>query len=209
MSLSPRARIREAWERFLLYLPFALMGVLALGTYWLVRSTPVPASPAPRQAERHEPDYYMEGFSVRTFDAAGSIRSEVLGSSARHYPDTPWLEIDAIRIRSFDTRGRLTTASADRGLSTEDGSEVKLLGHASVVREAQSAASAASSPRLEYRGEFLHAFITTERVVSDQPVELLHGQDRFTADRLDYDQATRVLQLQGRVRGTLVPGRQP
>jgi lipopolysaccharide export system protein LptC len=58
---------------------------------------------------------------------------------------------------------------------------------------------------MEYRGEFLHAFLTTEKVKSHKPVELLRGQDRFTADSLDFDNVDQILQLQGRVRGTLVP----
>jgi hypothetical protein len=34
----------DVWDRFLLYFPLVSMGLLALGTYWLVRSTPVPPS---------------------------------------------------------------------------------------------------------------------------------------------------------------------
>jgi hypothetical protein len=33
----------------------------------------------------------------------------------------------------------------------------------------------------------------------------LRGTDQFTADRLDYDNLDRVMQMQGRVRGTLAP----
>jgi lipopolysaccharide export system protein LptC len=46
----------------------------------------------------------------------------------------------------------------------------------------------------------------TEQVKSHKPVELLRGNDRFTADSLDFDNVDQVLQLHGRVRGTLVPG---
>jgi lipopolysaccharide export system protein LptC len=90
-------------------------------------------------------------------------------------------------------------------LTNEDGSEVQLIGNALVVREADAAAGAKAIPRMEYRGEFLHAFLTTEKVKSHKPVELLRGQDRFTADSLDFDNVDQILQLQGRVRGTLVP----
>lgn len=203
------ALLREAWERSMLYLPIACMGVLALGTYWLVQSTPEAEPSAPVSAQRHSPDYFMDAFSVRSFDAEGRLRSEVSGHSARHYPDTQWLEIDSIRIRSFDAQGRLTTASAERGLTNENGSEVQLMGTARVVREANPAqpgqAAQAATPRMEYRGEFLHAFLQTERVTSHLPVELLRGNDRFTADRLEFDNVAQTLSLQGRVRGTLVP----
>lgn len=196
---------KNIWERFLLYLPLAVMGLLALGTYWLVRVTPEAAGPVSERAASHEPDYFMQGFSVRTFDATGRIRTEVFGDKARHYPDTLWMEIDGIRIRSFDTQGRVTTATANRGLTNEDNSEVQLLGNAVVVREAEVSKRANAAPRMEYRGEFLHAFMTTEKVKSHKPVELLRGEDRFTAESLDFDNVEQVLELHGRVRGTLVP----
>ena len=202
---SAQTLAREAWDRFLLYLPLFCMAVLALGTYWMVRSAPPAATPSAPRVLRHEPDYFMDGFAVKTFDAGGQLRSEVMGDKVRHYPDTHWLEIEGIHIRSFDAKGTLTTASADRGLTNEDGSEVQLLGNALVVREAMAAKGEKPAPRMQFRGEFLHAFMKTERLKSHQPAELQRGQDRFTADTLDFDNVAQVLKLEGRVHGTLVP----
>jgi lipopolysaccharide export system protein LptC len=200
-----RALLRDAWDRFLLYLPLACMGVLALGSYWMVRSTASNTEVAAAQTQRQGPDYFMEGFAVRTFDSKGRIRSEVMGNKAQHFPGAQWLEIDAIKIRSFDDKGRLTTASALRGLTNEDGSEVQLLGSAVIIRDGDTPNQRTVNPRLEYRGEFLHAFLDTERIRSHKPVELFRGKDRFTADTLEFDNLTQVITLQGRVRGTLVP----
>lgn len=202
---SARALFREAADRFLLYLPLACMALLALGTYWMVRTSPPPQVPAAARVQGHEPDYFMHGFAVSTYDANGRLRSEVRGERVRHYPDTKWLEIDAIRIRSFDESGRLTTASAQRGITNEDGSEVQLIGSAQVVRESSAEPGQPPLPRAEYRSEFLHAFMDSERVKSHKPVELVRGKDRFTADAMDFDNAEQVLELRGRVRGTLVP----
>jgi lipopolysaccharide export system protein LptC len=192
----------------MLYLPVLVMGVLALGTYWLVRNTPAPQPVIPERERGHEPDYFMESFQVKTFGPNGKLKSEVSGSIARHYPDTRWLDIDAIRIRSFDEQGRLTTASARRGLANEDGTEVQLLGNAVVVREPlPDAASRNAQPRTEYRGEFLHAFIDTEQLESHKPVEIRRGNDVFTANRMEFDNVQRSIQLTGRVRGTLMPSK--
>ena len=202
------ALARELGDRFLLYLPLACMALLALGSYWVVRSTPAPATAAAPREQRHVPDYFMDGFVVKTFDANGRLRSEVLGDKVRHYPDTLWMEIDGIRIRSFDAQGHLTTASADRGLTNEDGSEVQLMGRALVVRESVAKKGEKAVPGMEYRSEFLHAFMNTERLKSHVPVELRRGRDRFTANAMDFDNAEQVLKLDGRVRGTLVPAPQ-
>jgi lipopolysaccharide export system protein LptC len=198
--------VRVAWERLSLYLPVILMGLLALGTYWLVRSTPLLLPPEQALPLRHEPDYFMRKFSVKTFDGAGRLKSEVLGKDARHYPDTDTLEIELVRIRSFNEAGGLTTASAQKALTNGDASEVQLFGNAQVVRDAMTNEMGRPQPRLEFRGEYLHVFMATERVQSDKSVELIRGKDRFTADAMEFDNLGRVMQLKGRVRGTLVPG---
>lgn len=198
-------RLRDVWERFLLYLPLILMVGLALATYWLVRTTPAQPGPEPQRAQGHDPDYFMEGFSLKTFDATGRIRSEIIGERARHFPDTKGLEIEGIRLRHMDENGRLTVATAHRGLTNEDASEVQLVGNAVVVREASPGPKDAQSQRLEYRGEYLHAHMNTQVVRSHKPIELFRGRDRLSADSLEYDTAERLLLLNGRVKGTLYP----
>lgn len=196
--------LQVVWERASLYLPVILMGVLALGTYWLVRSTPL-LLPEQEQPVRHEPDYFMRKFLVKTFDEAGRLKNEVTGTDARHYPDTDTLEVDLVRIRSFDEEGQLTTASANRALTNSDASEVQLFGNALVVREPMLDKVGRTQPRMEFRSEFLHAFMETERVQSNKPVQLIRGRDHFIADSMDFDNRARVMQLKGRVKGTLAP----
>ena len=199
------AMVWGAWDQLSIYLPIILMGVMALGTYWLARNTPGFSLPDTPRPARHDPDYTMRVFSVKTFDATGRLKSEVFGTEARHYPDTDTLEIDKPRIRSYNERGELTVATAIRALSNADGSEVQLLGDAVVTRAPVRGPDGRPTPLLEFRGEFLHAFLNTERVKSHKPVVLVRGSDRFTGDRMDFDNVTRVMDLSGRVHGLLVP----
>jgi len=195
----------RAWDRAALYLPMLLMGVLALGAYWLVENTPAPQAVADARPARSEPDYYMQDFAVRSFLDSGQLRSEVFGERARHYPDSDTLEIDQVRIRSFDDQRRLTTATANRALSNADASEVQLFGNAVVVRDATTAANGERTPRMEFRGEHLHAYMDEDRVRSDRPVQITRGDDRFTADTMAYDDQQGVMDMRGRVRGVLAP----
>jgi lipopolysaccharide export system protein LptC len=196
---------KEAWDRFLLYVPVVVMAALALGSYWLVRTAPEVAVAERVRPVSHEPDYFIEGFTIKNFDGTGRIRTEVAGSKANHYPDTQTLEIDKVHIRALDESGRVTTASAQQAISNKDASEVQLIGNAVVVRQSADPTDQ-RTPRLEYRGEFLHLFTDTEIVKSHKPVELLRGRDRFSADQLEFDNVAQVLVLNGRVKGTLVPG---
>ena len=199
--------LRQGWDQLSLYLPVMLMGLLALGTWWLVRNAPAPLLPTTERAPTHQPDYVMKGFAVKSFDGTGRLQSEVKGAVGRHYPDTDTLEIDQVHMRSTTPQGRVTVATANRALSNADGTEVQLHGNAIVVREAMQPTRGAAQPRLEFRGNFLHAWPQLERVRSDQPVTLTRGNNRFTADSMEYDNLEQVLQLRGRVRGEFAPVR--
>ena len=193
------------WDSVSIYLPLVMMGALALGTYWLVRNTPIFSPPAAATEAKHESDYFMRNFTVKNFDERGQLKSEVTGIEGRHYPDSDTLEIDQGRIRSVNSEGRLTTSTANRVLSNGDGSELQLIGNALVVRESVKNALGQDIPRTEFRGEFLHAFMNDERVRSHKPVLLTRGKDHFTGDTLVYDNLTGVADLKGRVKGVLTP----
>ena len=204
---APRAArpARPSWpvrlvEQASSFLPLLLMALLALGTWWLVKNTP--SADVAREAAplRHEPDYTMSNFIVRRFAPDGAMRAQIEGDMMRHYPDTDTLEIDNVRLRAVAPDQRVTLASARRALANGDGSEVQLLGNAHVVREALGGEEA-----IEFRGEFLHAFLDTERVRSHLPVTVVRGGAEVHADAMDYDNLERVVQLKGRVTATFPP----
>ena len=198
-------RLRGAWDRSAMYMPVLLMGLLALGTYWLARNNPSFSSPGAVKEARHEVDYFMRNFSVRTFDASGRLKSEVFGDSGRHFADTDILEIDQARIRSIRPDGLVTVATGNRAYTNGDGSEVQLVGNARVVREAARDASGKIVPRLEFRGEFLHIFSNEERLTSDKPVTITRGADSFSADSMRYTHLDRMADLQGHVKIRMAP----
>jgi len=191
-------------DRFVLALPLLMVAMLALGSYWMLRSAPgVDSGELPRPPD-DTPDYAIQGFTVHKFDANGRLSALLQGSSAQRLPDTPWVEVEKFTFRSTDAQGQLKLASADQGLSNQDNNEFKLSGHALMVREAHPAGD---YPRLEIHGNFLHVWMEPEKVESDQPVQLVHGKHRIRADRLHYDGTTRTLQLDGRVQAILVDER--
>lgn len=198
-------RVLHLWDRVAIYAPLVMMGALALATYWLVRNTPVAPVPETTKEVRHEIDYFLHKFTVKTFDEQGQLKSELYGVEGRHYADTDILEIDDVRIRSVSVKGRVSNATANKGYVNGDGSEVQLAGDALVVREAGKDLDGKEAPRMEFRGEFLHAFLNDERVQSHKPVLLIRGQDQFTGDTFDYNNLDQVANLKGRVRGILVP----
>lgn len=206
MPLSLLMRMRRLWDRLAVYLPLALMGLMAMTTYWLVRNTPTLSEPELQAAPRHVPDYFMQHFSVKVFGQDGRLKSEMVGIEGRHYPDTDTLEIDQPRIRILAADGRVTTATARRGLVNADGSEAQLFEQAVIVREAMTDAQGVTQPRSELQSEFLHLFANTEQVRSHLPVVLMRGAgDKFTANGMNYDNLDRTMRLNGHVHGILQP----
>ena len=193
------------WDRTAMYMPLLMMAALALGTYWLVRNTPTFSAPEAVREVGHEIDYFMQNFTIKTFDEGGKLKSEIAGAEARHFADTDILEIDQARIHSININSQLTTATANRAYSNGDGSEVQLTGNARIVREASRDSQGKEAPRLEFRGEFLHAFLNEERVQSHLPVVLIRGADQFTGNVFSYNNLDQVAVLTGRVRGVLMP----
>jgi lipopolysaccharide export system protein LptC len=189
-------RLRDALSA---YLPLLLMALLALVTWWLVKNSPQPPAAVGERPVSSTPDYTMTAFSVDRFDAAGRLKLRIEGDRMRHYPATDRMEIDGVQIRAIAPDGRVTLARAARAIGNGDGSEVQLVGGAEVTSE-----DANGAPLL-MRGEFLHAFLVTERVKSHLPVVVQTAGTEMRAAAMEYDHAARRFDLQGPMRAVMAP----
>ena len=107
--------IRRSLDRLALYLPGIVMAIFALGSWWLVRSLPSVLNEAPAKSVRLEPDYYLEQFSVKSFDKEGRMVREIMGHRAKHHPDTDTLEINNVTLRGQNSDGqRVDVFTANR-----------------------------------------------------------------------------------------------
>jgi lipopolysaccharide export system protein LptC len=107
-----------------------------------------------------------------------------------------------VRIHALGDDGRVTEATARRALSNGDASQVQLLGGAHVISQQGSGV-----PPIEFEGEFLEAFLRTERVRSTLPVLVRQGGSVVQAQGLDYDNLSQTGQLRGRVHAQFAPAR--
>lgn len=174
------------------YLPLLLMALLALATWWLVRNTPVPEGPRAEAPVSSDPDYTMQRFLLQRFGADGRLRLQVEGEVLYHYPDTDRIEIDDVRARAIDEDGSLTQATARHAVANGDGTELRLVGGAQVTHT-----PADGTAPLEFRGEFLHAFLETRQLRSHLPVTLVQGRSQIRAAGLEVDYRARTAHLAG------------
>jgi lipopolysaccharide export system protein LptC len=200
------ALLRNAFDRLALYLPALIMGLFALGSWWLVRSIPDLHTHLPAKTVSKEPDYYLYGFSLKSFDAAGRQTRELKGAQARHYPEFDVLEIETVQLHAVSPEGERLVARAEhaqvQGEGTHKDAEITLTGNAHVVRDTLQ-----GGLKTELRGEKITAFSQSHRVISDQPVELIRGKDVFTANGMALDVKTGEYQLTGRVKGVIMPSK--
>jgi lipopolysaccharide export system protein LptC len=197
-------RLRRTLDRLTIYLPLFLFAILALGSWWLVRSVPELSPPGIDPLLRQDPDFRLDQFTVKSFDASGRMTREISGQSATHFPATQSLHIEGVRFLAENETGIRLTAQAKKGISREVEQQVTLIGDAIAVRQAD-----AQSPRVELRGETLTAWLEEERLVSDQPVRITRGSDVFSAQTMNFDTRSGQYELQGRVRAVLLPRKSP
>ncbi len=182
------------------YLPLLLMALLALGSWWLVKNTPLFEDGRAAAPLRHTPDYTMTDFLVQRFAPDGAKTTQLEGDLMRHYPDTETIEIDNPRLQSIAKDGRVTVATGRSALSNKDGSEVVLKGDAHLTR-----AATASELAIEFRSEFLHYVQATEQVTTPLPVILTQGTTEIHADAMVYDNLARRADFTGKIRAVLAP----
>jgi lipopolysaccharide export system protein LptC len=202
-ALRPRLRWHlRLRDGLVSYLPLLLMGLLALGSWWLVKNVPPPLKPRVDAPLRSDPDYTMSRFVLERFEPTGRLKVRIEGEQMRHYPDTDRIEIDQLELRAFAPDGRVTLARARRALSNGDGSELQLMGQARV-----DSVDANGVP-LVVASEFLHVFTVTERLRTHLPVTVQRAGAEMRAAGMDYAHATGLLQMQGPQRAVF-PARVP
>ena len=193
------SQLRQAlWS----YLPLLLMALLAASTGWLVKHTPQPPGAVVSGPPSQAPDYTMTRFSISRFAPDGREVLRIAGDVLRHFPATDQLEIEGVTIHAVAPDGRITDASARRALANGDASEVQLLGGAHVTSQIDA------NDRLQVQSEFLHAFLSFQRLRSHLPVQVHRAGSDARAAGLEYDHPARRLTLLGPVRATLQPGRE-
>jgi lipopolysaccharide export system protein LptC len=180
-------------------LPLLLMGLLALGTWWLVKNSPRPLAPREAAAPRAEPDYAMQEFLVRRFDAQGEQKVRVQGREMRHYESPERVEIDQARVLVRATDGREALLTARRAVSDPRGERVQLLGEAVVTSRA------ADGQPLRIASESLELDGPRQRLSSRQAVQVESGASTMRAAGMDYDHLRRHLALAGPIRAVYMP----
>ena len=193
-----RRRLRP-WDLLNSWLPLLLMGILALGTWWLVRQAPPPLESRAERAPREEPDYVMQRITLQRYTAEGRLRLQIEGRELRHLPVSDRIEIDDATVRAYAPDGRETVGTARQLVSDARGADVLLSGGARVI------GSTAQGLPAQIEGEALRVHPQEDRVRSDLPVRIRIGNDAVEAAGVDYNQRSGQVEFSGPMRAELAP----
>jgi lipopolysaccharide export system protein LptC len=190
-------RLRQALQN---YLPLLVMVALALASWWLLRTAPKGPEAARPARAGNGPDYQLERFQIRRYDAQGRLAARIEGEKLRHYPDTDEHRIESVRLWLHGADGRLTEATARQGVVNGAQTDVRLMGDVQVVSQ-----DAQGGEPLQLNGQQLHVQVPERQLSTDQPVRVQQGRSAFQAQAMTLDEPSRRLELRGHVRAEMQP----
>ncbi len=185
------------------FLPIFLMGLLTLGTYWMVQLSNPDSDNA--QPKRHIPDYIMDQIVVTTLGPDGATRYRVVGDKLTHYEDDATSEIDFPIARRFNADKPATTVRSDKGFLDGDLTVIDLVGNATLTRPAQPAtATQAGSARMFMSSSRFTILMNEDIVKTNQPVILEQGLSVMSSkEGAIFDNVNQKLVMIGQVKGRI------
>jgi len=174
--------------------PLALMGALALTTFYLERT--VREDDPQSTLRRHDPDYLITNFAATTYNKDGLAESMLAAARMIHYPDDDSTDLVEPRLIQTKPDAARVTVRADRGALSRDGEEIFLYDDVVLTREARE-----PRPEARMKTSFLHVVRDRSLALTDRDV-LIEEDDRSLAGRgMEYNYDTGLLVLRERVRG--------
>lgn len=175
--------------------PLLLVGVLAGLTFWLQRITE-PQSADRSGRDRHDPDFIVDTFTVRRFNAEGALQHTLAATRMLHYPNDDTTMVVAPRVTFHSTPPSQLTA--EQALVSKDAQSVRLERNVRLSRgaEAGGLSTEITTTRLDIVPDL-------ETASTDTPVTITQGRSVVTGSGLTADNKTQQTTLFGPVRGTI------
>lgn len=174
--------------------PVAIVAVFAALTFWLERAT--------HQEERrdgknrHDADYFVDNFTLRRFNAEGTLQHTLTAAKMVHFPDDESTEVTAPHLTYHRTPPQYV--SSKTAWLDKDGKHVRLDGNVRILRE-----SVDRRPPTEIRTSVLHAVPDDEVAHTDAPVQIVQGLTVLNGTGLESNNKTQISTLFGPTNGII------
>lgn len=181
--------------------PVAVLALLAGLTFWLDQANRDEGDGG-RSKLRHDPDYWVDEFTVRRYGLDGTVRHALTAKRMEHFPDDDTTEIAQPRlIREHE--GRPTTMTARTARLDGKGQHVRLIDDVRLV-SAGDMASGKGAVESVITTSVLDVMPDEGYAYTRAPVAIVQGQSIIEgAGGLEINDKTRIAVISGPVRGTI------
>jgi lipopolysaccharide export system protein LptC len=183
--------------------PLLLAGMLAALTFWLDRFAQGPVRDLIGPS-RHDPDYIVETLTGVRMGESGVASYSLSAAKMVHYSDDDTTLLTSPKFVSYGSSKVTVTITSSEGVVSGKGDHVYFQDDVRVTRAAHAGAS-----EFVMRTSFLHVVPDHHLAMTDRSVTLSDDANTVTAVGLEMNNATRVIKLLSKVRGTYDPGSSP
>ena len=183
-----------------LWLPLAMLVLLAGLSFWIERSVQISLNNGP--GTQRDPEGIMENFEALRTDEAGRPHYRLNARKLKHYSGSKRTEMESPRFVLIDARNGEINAVARQATSSPDGKEMELRGDVTVVRGAH-----AGRPPLSLKTAHMIVFPERNLMRAPGPVDLEDPTLNARAGAMELDATQRVIRLTGRVKARYISGK--
>lgn len=196
-------RLKKGWYLISGYFPVIFMLIFAMITYWLLQVTPRSDSEKRAEKSAHSVDYFMRQFEVTNYEKNGIIKSYIVGAYAEHFPDTDTIVIKNPKIytqkKESLNNAQKTQGSAKEATSNADATLLELRGDVHLIKEEWK--NKESTPVvMKLMSEHLIINSDTEKIISPEFIQIEKGEQKISANSMEYDNVHSHLLMLGNVR---------
>jgi len=183
-----------------LWLPLAILLLLAALSFWIERSVQVTANGS--QAAQTDPEGIMENFDALRTDPEGNPHYRLSAKRLRHYSSSKRTELESPRFVQLDAKTGEVSAAARQATVSSDGNEVVLHEGVVVERAARPGQSA-----MTLRTAQLQVYPERDLLRAPGAVDIRDDTLVLRAGAMEYDARLRVIKLTGRVQARYISGK--
>ena len=183
-----------------LWLPMAILLLLAALSFWIERSVQVTANGS--QAAKTDPEGIMENFDALRTDPEGKPHYRLSAKRLKHYSGSKLTELELPRFVQLDAESGEVSAAARQATVSSDGNEVDLRDGVVVERAARPGQSA-----MTLRTAQLLVYPERDLLRAPGAVDIRDDTLVLRAGAMEYDARLRVIKLTGRVQARYISGK--
>jgi lipopolysaccharide export system protein LptC len=184
-----------------LWLPLAILLLLAGLSFWIERSVQLAPNGSPA-AKSSDPEGIMENFDALRTDPNGRPHYRLSATKLKHYTGSKLTELEAPHFVQLDPEAGDVSAVARQATVSPDGQEVDLRGDVNVLR----AALDGQSP-MTLRTAQLLVYPDHDLLRAPGVVDIRDDTLTVRAGAMEYDAKQRIIKLTGRVQARYIAGR--